>query len=137
VEKTAVIIGGSKSDSEFIAKITSALENLSVEYKTYYASAHKEPLEVLNILKSFESKKHIVYITVAGRSNALSAFVAANSCFPTIACPPFSDKLDMLVNIHSSLQMPSNVPVMTILEPANAALATKRIFDLIDNGVKK
>ena len=37
-----------------------------------------------------------MYITIAGRSNALSGFVAANSEFPTIGCPPFSDKSDML-----------------------------------------
>ena len=42
-------------------------------------------------------------------------FVAANSEFPTIGCPPFSDKSDMLVNIHSTLQMPSQTPVLTVM----------------------
>ena len=36
----------------------------------------------------------------------------------------------MIVNIHSSLQMPSNVPDMTILSPDNCALAIKRMFAL-------
>ena len=39
-------------------------------------------------------EKDLIYITIAGRSNALSGFVAANSDFPTLACPPFSDKSD-------------------------------------------
>ena len=67
-------------------------------------------------------------VIIAGRSNALSGFVAANSPFPVIACPPFKDKLDYLVNIHSSLQMPSKVPVMTVIDPKNAVLAAQRIL---------
>ena len=85
-------------------------------------------LKVLEILTANKDEKDIVYITIAGRSNALSGFVAANCEFPTIGCPPFSDKTDMLVNVHSTLQMPSNTPVLTILDPGNCALAVKRIF---------
>ena len=70
----------------------------------------------------------MVWVTVAGRSNALSGVVAANSKYPVIACPPFKDKDDMMVNINSTLQMPSKVPVMTILEPGNVALAIEKIF---------
>ena len=40
----------------------------------------------------------------------------------------FSDKSDMLVNIHSTLQMPSQTPVLTVIDPGNCALAVKRIF---------
>ena len=67
-------------------------------------------------------------MTIAGKSNALSGVIASNSKYPVIASPPFKDKLDMLVNIHSTLQCPSNVPVMTILEPINVALSIKKIF---------
>jgi 5-(carboxyamino)imidazole ribonucleotide mutase len=87
-------------------------------------------MEVLRILSLYASEKVAVYITIAGRSNALSGFVAANCTFPVIACPPFADRTDMLVNIHSTLQMPSQVPVLTVLDPGNAALAVKRILDL-------
>ena len=85
----------------------------------------------MGILRKYNDKKgRVVYVTVAGRSNALSGVVASNTQYPTIACPPFKDKDDMMVNIHSTLQMPSNVPVMTILEPRNVALTCLRIFDL-------
>jgi len=77
-----------------------------------------------------KKRKRIVYVTVAGRSNALSGVVACNSTYPVIACPPFKDKSDMLVNIQSSLQMPRNVPVMTILEPLNVVSAVQRIFSM-------
>ena len=123
-----VIIMGSTSDERHAKKITDKLDNYGIQWEQHAASAHKEPRKVLNILDSNKNEKDLVYITIAGRSNALSGFVAANSEFPTLACPPFSDKTDMLVNIHSTIQMPSNTPVLTVLDPGNCALAVKRMF---------
>ena len=124
----AVIIMGSTSDEPHAKKITVKLDEYGISWEQHAASAHKEPLKVLDILTANKNGKDIVYITIAGRSNALSGFVAANSEFPTLGCPPFSDKADMLVNIHSTLQMPSNTPVLTVVDPGNCALAVKRIF---------
>ena len=123
-----VIIMGSTSDEPHAKKITDKLDEFGISWEQHAASAHKEPLKVLEILNANKDKENIVYITIAGRSNALSGFVAANSEFPTLGCPPFSDKADMLVNIHCTLQMPSNTPVMTVVDPGNCALAVKRIF---------
>lgn len=124
----AVLIMGSTFDEPHAKKITDKLDDYGISWEQHAASAHKQPLKVLEILKNNESEKDLVYITIAGRSNALSGFVAANSEFPTIGCPPFSDKADMLVNIHSTLQMPSNTPVLTVIDPGNCAIAVKRIF---------
>ena len=124
----AVLIMGSTSDEPHAKKITDKLDDYGIAWEQHVASAHKQPLEVLEILETNKDGKDIVYVTIAGRSNALSGFVAANSEFPTLGCPPFSDKADMLVNIHSTLQMPSNTPVLTVIDPGNCALAVKRIF---------
>ena len=124
----AVLIMGSTSDEHHAKKITDKLDDYGINWEQHAASAHKQPLKVLDILNANKDKKGVVYITIAGRSNALSGFVAANSEFPTIGCPPFSDKSDMLVNIHSTLQMPSKTPVLTDIDPGNCALAVKRIF---------
>ena len=125
-----IIIMGSTSDEPHAKKITNKLDEYKIPWEQHAASAHKEPLKVLKILEDNKDNTNIVYVTIAGRSNALSGFVAANSNFPTIGCPPFSDKSDMLVNIHSTLQMPSNTPVLTVIDPGNCALAIKRIFGL-------
>ena len=125
-----IIIMGSTSDEPHAKKITNKLDEYKISWEQHAASAHKEPLKVLKILEDNKDNANIVYVTIAGRSNALSGFVAANSNFPTIGCPPFSDKSDMLVNIHSTLQMPSNTPVLTVIDPGNCALAIKRIFGL-------
>jgi 5-(carboxyamino)imidazole ribonucleotide mutase len=123
-----IIIMGSTSDEPHAKKITNKLDEYGIKWEQHAASAHKEPLKVLEILENNKENSDIIYITIAGRSNALSGFVAANSNFPTLGCPPFSDKADMLVNIHSTLQMPSNTPVLTVIDPGNCALAVKRIF---------
>ncbi len=124
----AVIIMGSTSDEPHAKKITDNLDEYGISWERHAASAHKQPLKVLEILEANKDSKDIIYITIAGRSNALSGFVAANSEFPTLGCPPFADKSDMLINIHSTLQMPSNTPVLTVIDPGNCALAVKRIF---------
>jgi 5-(carboxyamino)imidazole ribonucleotide mutase len=119
---------GSTADEPHAKKITDNLDAMSIQWEQHAASAHKQPLEVLKILEDNANEESVVYVTIAGRSNALSGFVGANSGFPTIACPPFVDKTDMLVNIHSTLQMPSKTPVLTVLDPGNCATAIQRIF---------
>lgn len=124
-----IIIMGSESDKDFAKKIIDKLDEYKIEHEEHVASAHKQAPEALQILEQYKNEQ-VVYITIAGRSNALSGFVAGNSNKPTLACPPFSSKEDMIININSTLQMPSNVPVMTVLDPGNCALAVKRIMDL-------
>ena len=125
-----VLILGSSSDEGHAKKITDGLDEHGVVWEQHVASAHKQPRKVLEILEANADETSVVYVTIAGRSNALSGFVAANSSFPTLGCPPFSDKADMLVNIHSTLQMPSKTPVLTVIDPGNCALAVKRILDV-------
>ncbi len=124
-----VIIMGSDSDLPHAEKIINRLKEAGISHSLWTASAHKQPQKVLEIIGAHEALP-VVYITIAGRSNALSGFVGANCTKPVIACPPFSDKTDMLVNIHSTLQMPSSTPVLTVLDPGNAALAAQRILSL-------
>jgi len=88
---------------------------------------------VLEIIKEFE-EEDVVFVTVAGRSNALSGFVDANTARPVIACPPYSDKFAGL-DILSSLRMPSGVAPMVVLEPENTALAVAKIFALKDKQI--
>ena len=126
----AVLIMGSVSDQHHADKITGVLDTLDVEHEVHAASAHKNPEKVLEIIRSFEKKSNVVFVTIAGRSNALSGFVGANCSKPTLACPPFSDKVDMSINIHSTLQMPSKTPVLTVLDPGNCAIAVHRILSV-------
>jgi 5-(carboxyamino)imidazole ribonucleotide mutase len=126
----AVIIMGSERDLDFCRDIAKYLKLLSVDYEFRVASAHKTPLAVLDVLKEFEAEK-VVYITVAGRSNALSAFIDGNSTKPVIACPPYSEKFGG-TDIYSSLRVPSGIGSVVTIEPEGAAIATAKILALQD-----
>jgi 5-(carboxyamino)imidazole ribonucleotide mutase len=133
VNGKAVILMGSERDLEFCHEITKYLKALGVEYAFRVASAHKTPEQVLAVLKEFE-KETIVYITVAGRSNALSAFVDANTSKPVIACPPYSEKFSG-ADIYSSLRVPSGIGSTVTIEPEGAAIAAAKILALDDKAL--
>lgn len=121
------IMMGSESDMAHAEKIASAIRKEGVDTEYFVRSAHKDPVGVFNYVKDKERASRSCFVTIAGRSNALSGVVAANTRRPVLACPPFADKSDYLVNIHSTLQMPSKTPVMTVLDPVNCAEAAVRI----------
>ena len=127
---------GSPSDNEWADKIKVELDKWSFQSELIVASAHKVPEKVLENVQKYNQEKDIVYVTIAGRSNGLSGVVAANSVHPVIACPPFKDKQDLLVNIHSTMQMPSETPVLTVLDPNNVAGACARMLGLADSDVQ-
>jgi phosphoribosylaminoimidazole-succinocarboxamide synthase len=125
-----VILSGSHKDAKHVTAITDACRVYELDCDTYIASAHKNTQYVLDLINNYDNNPNfsqVMYVTVAGRSNALSGVVAANSKYPVIACPPFNGMLDMMTNLHSTIQCPSNVPVMTILEPVNVALAIHKL----------
>lgn len=135
-----IIIMGSESDKDFAQKIKKEIISQSKKVKIveHVASAHKVPELVLKIVKKYNvSKENVCYITIAGRSNGLSGVTAANAVHPVIACPPFKDKRDFQININSTLMMPSQTPVLTVVDPKNAASAALRILGLGDEGVQK
>jgi 5-(carboxyamino)imidazole ribonucleotide mutase len=121
---------GSERDLDFSREIAKYLKLLGVNYEFRVASAHKTPTTVLDILKEFEEEK-VVYITIAGRSNALSAFIDGNTLKPVIACPPYSEKFGG-ADIYSSLRVPSGIGSVVTIEPEGAAIATAKILGLED-----
>lgn len=130
-----VIMMGSKRDLEFCRGIAEYLKVLGVEYVFRVASAHKTPDQVLAILQEFE-KERVVYVTVAGRSNALSAFIDASTSKPVIACPPYSEKFGG-ADIYSSLRVPSGIGSTVTIEPEGAAIAAAKILALEDESLEK
>jgi len=124
----AVIIMGSERDLNFSREIAKYLKLLSVDYEFRVASAHKTPEKVLEIIKEFETEE-VVFVTVAGRSNALSAFIDGNTTKPVIACPPYSEKFGG-TDIYSSLRVPSGIGSVVTIEPEGAAIAIAKILAL-------
>jgi 5-(carboxyamino)imidazole ribonucleotide mutase len=130
-----VILMASGKDMDFCREIAKYLKTFRLNYVFRVASAHKTPEKVLEILKEFENER-VVYITVAGKSNALSAFVDANTTKPVIACPPYSEKFGG-VDIYSSLRIPSGIGSVVTIEPEGAAIAAAKIFAVADEELAK
>ena len=123
-----IILMGSKADMDHCMKISQACQGYGLETVLRIASAHKTPEHALQILREYEAdERQKIYITVAGRSNALSGFTDGSVSAPVIACPPSSDSFGG-ADVFSSLRMPSGIAPAVVLEPSNAALLAAKIF---------
>ncbi len=131
-----VIIMGSKGDMPWAERIKKALSGLGIDSLLRISSAHKTPEECLRIIREYDKRESVVFITVAGRSNALSGFVDAQTHHPVIACPPYNDTFSG-VDIFSSLRMPSGVAPAVVLEPEAAALLAAKILGIKDPSVRQ
>ena len=131
------ILMGSRSDLKHAQTIATALERMGIESKIRVASAHKIPAILLQILADYEADpRPKVYITIAGRSNALSGMVDAQVSAPVIACPPSSEAFGG-ADIFSSLRMPSGVAPAVILDAEGAALLAAKILALADPSIRE
>ena len=132
-----VILMGSKSDLAQAQGVAKTLKTLEITYRMRVCSAHKATTRLLEILKEYENHPEpLIYITIAGRSNALSAVIDANTRFPVIACPPYSDRFGGM-DILSSLRLPSGIASPTILEPEGAALLAAKMLALTNEPLRQ
>ena len=127
-----ILIMGSKSDLAHAQAITKVLKALEIPSIPRVCSAHKATSRLLEILNEYEQSGPLVYIGIAGRSNALSAVLDANTRYPVISCPPYSDRFGG-ADIFSSLRLPSGIATPTIIEPEGAALMAAKILALSDS----
>jgi phosphoribosylaminoimidazole carboxylase/phosphoribosylaminoimidazole-succinocarboxamide synthase len=88
---------------------------------------HKEPLKAANTLyRMVQEVPDTVMIANIGRSNGAGPTLSAISAIPVITVPASAKEFPE--DVWSSLRAPSKVPVMTVLEPANAVLAALQIL---------
>jgi len=135
--KDVVVIMGSRSDRVTAEAVKASLESFGIPCRLRIASAHKTPQQLLQMLEAYEAGDQVgVYITIAGRSNALSGMVDASVTAPVIACPPPSEPFASQ-DIFSSLRMPSGVCPAVVMEPANAALLAAKILAVGDPSLRE
>ncbi len=131
-----IILMGSKADEGHCRKIAEAAQRFGLESVLRVGSAHKTAEHTHRLLQDYEADpRPKIYITVAGRSNALSGFTDGAVSSPVIACPPPSDAFGG-VDVFSSLRMPSAIAPAVVLDPANAALLAAKIAGLWEPEVR-
>ena len=129
---------GSKADTAFAESIGAILTEYGVTHEIIVASAHKVPEKVVEVIAKLNQNTHpTVVITCVGMSNGLGGVVAGSCVHPVVNCPPYKDLTEYQVDIGSNLRMPSDVPVMTVLHPKNAALAALRILAESDKALQQ
>ncbi|MFQ6068700.1 MAG: AIR carboxylase family protein, partial [Candidatus Bathyarchaeia archaeon] len=125
-----VVLMGSKRDYEFASRIINFLQDFGVKCEYVIASAHKTPKKLLEEVEKYEKTGgRIVFVTVAGLSDALSGVVAGSTKYPVIACPPDSEKFGW-VKCFSSAVTPKGVAVAYVPRPENAALSAVKMLAL-------
>lgn len=132
-----VILMGSKADLAHAKKIAEAAQPFGFDVELRIGSAHKTASHVLEMLQTYENDpRPKVYVTIAGRSNALSGFTDGCVSAPVIACPPSSETFGG-ADIFSSLRMPSGIAPALVLEPANAALLAAKMMGITDPAMRE
>jgi phosphoribosylaminoimidazole-succinocarboxamide synthase len=125
------IVMGSPSDLAHCQKLKEKLEKYDIFVEMRVVSAHKNGERILELAQVYNnSLEPGAVIAVAGRSNGLGGALAANLAVPVFNCPPFKDKDDIMVNVYSSLMMPSQTPAATMIDLSSAVLVALRSLNL-------
>ncbi|MEA2906089.1 MAG: phosphoribosylaminoimidazole carboxylase / phosphoribosylaminoimidazole-succinocarboxamide synthase [Alphaproteobacteria bacterium] len=120
-----VLWRGSTSDKT--EAFSAALGELADMMTVVTCSVHKEPVAATAMLhRLVQEVPDTVVIAYIGRSNGAGPTLSASSTVPVITVP--AGVREFPEDVWSSLRAPSNVPVMTVLEPANAVLAALQIL---------
>lgn len=117
-----VILAGSGNDEPHIGKIAKSLREYNIPFEVRVASAHKQSDKVSKIVGEYDALKgHLVYIAIAGGTDALSGTSSFISRRLTISCPPDHPNMSCLTN-------PSGSSNLYAGRPENAARAVAQIF---------
>jgi len=121
------------SDKDDVTPLTKAIEQLAgasstdLRVRTVTCSVHKEPVRGLDELQRLvQEVPDTVLVAYIGRSNGAGPTLSAHTTIPTITVP--ASFKEFPEDVWSSLRTPSAVPVLTVLEPSNAAMAALQIL---------
>ncbi len=140
MQKRVLVVAGSRSDSDAVARCEEYLSKLGIGYETEYSSAHRDPDRTSSLASEAEAKGFEVIICLAGMSAALPGVVAAQTRLPVIGVPLDSSALNGMDALLSVVQMPPGIPVAAVAVgmpgAANAAILAARILALADEEIR-
>src|SRR5262245_62983593 len=109
------IIMGSDSDLPVMQEATKVLKQFEVPYEIGVYSAHRSPHRTNEYVRSARERGLKLIIAGAGSSAHLAGVTAAETTLPVIGIPINSSPLSGLDSLLSTVQMPPDVPVSTIV----------------------
>jgi phosphoribosylaminoimidazole carboxylase PurE protein len=121
-----VILAGSGSDRAHVKTLSGEIAKYGLPVQARVASAHKQPNTLGSIIEQYDSYKGpLVYIAVAGGTDALSGTVSWETNRPVITCPPDAPN-------ESCLRNPPGSSNAYVARAANAARFAAQIFSYIN-----
>jgi 5-(carboxyamino)imidazole ribonucleotide mutase len=135
------ILMGSDSDWPKIKAAAEALDDFGVPYEAQVMSAHRTPELVARYASAAAGRGIKVIIAAAGGAAHLAGVVAAHTTLPVIGIPVPTPDLGGLDSLLSTVQMPGDVPVVSVAVgmggPRNAGLFAVQILATADAGLRE
>lgn len=130
------VLMGSDSDWPKINAVGKALDEFGIAYDVRVMSAHRTPAAVLEYATTAAERGMKVIIAAAGGAAHLAGVVAAHTTLPVVGIPVQTPDLGGLDSLLSTVQMPGDVPVVSVAVgmggPRNAGLFAVQILATSD-----
>jgi len=127
---------GSDSDWPKIRAVAAALDEFGVEWEARVMSAHRTPEIVREYAATAGERGLRVIIAAAGGAAHLAGVVASHTTLPVVGIPVPTADLGGLDSLLSTVQMPGDVPVVSVAVgmggPRNAGLFAVQILATSD-----
>ncbi|MCY3886035.1 MAG: 5-(carboxyamino)imidazole ribonucleotide mutase [Gammaproteobacteria bacterium] len=108
------VLMGSSSDWPVMQSTTEILSDFGIHYEVRVTSAHRNPEQTAEYVRSAESRGCQIFICAAGLAAHLAGAVAANTTKPVIGVPMDGGPLSGIDALLSTVQMPGGIPVATV-----------------------
>jgi len=135
------ILMGSDSDWPKIKSVGTALDEFGVGWQAHVMSAHRTPDRVAEFARGAAGRGLKVIVAAAGGAAHLAGVVAAHTTLPVVGLPVPTPDLGGLDSLLSTVQMPGDVPVVSVAVgmggPRNAGLFAVQILALSDSGLQE
>ncbi|MGH7700605.1 MAG: 5-(carboxyamino)imidazole ribonucleotide mutase [Gemmatimonadales bacterium] len=109
-----LIVVGSDSDTPRIEPAVEVLAQAGVSYELHVSSAHRQPDQTAELVKTARAKGFKIVIAGAGLSAALPGYAASLTDLPVIGVPFAVGPLHGLDALLATVQVPPGVPVATV-----------------------
>lgn len=127
----AVICAGSDSDAKQMEEVSRSLEQYQIPYEVRICSAHKQCVELMSLIEAYnEAGGGVVYVAIAGGTDALSGILSYHALGPVISCPPDPPNASCLHNPPGS----SNA---TIFQPKNVGRFVAQVFAGVNSRLRQ
>ena len=136
--KVAVLMG-SPNDASKMQPATDTLATFGLEPDMQAISAHRNPDEVAEFVRTARDRGYVALICAAGMAAHLAGAAAAHTTLPVVGVPISGGGLNGVDALYSTVQMPPGIPVATVAidGAVNAALLVIQMLAITDADLEK